>query len=172
MNKNCTAEIISVKTLQSEGVKLFEDVLVSGADLRIRVTGRSMKPFLKGGEILTIRRVPCSSLRKGDLILFDCQGSLILHRIIKKCYSEAGTLSFQTQGDARQAADGPVHKDKVLGKVLLIEKPLAGGRTRLLDMASAYWQVLNASIAMTIPIRMLLRYSFRHVPVLQMRKRN
>jgi signal peptidase I len=129
-----------------------------------------MAPLLKGGEYLTIRKVPASSLQKGDLVLFASHGSLILHRIIRKSCADNGTAVFQTQGDARQSADGPVHQDKVLGKVLKIEKTLPGGRLKQMDMEAASWKVLNASMVMIIPIRMLMRHAlsgfFIHVPAL------
>ncbi|MGC2064323.1 MAG: signal peptidase I [Thermodesulfovibrionales bacterium] len=163
-------DFLTSEKTKADTHQLCGEILSGGAGLRIRVTGRSMKPFLKGGEILTIRRVSCASLRKGDLILFDSQGALVLHRIIKKVYSDKGTLMFQTQGDAMRAADGPVHQDKVLGKVLKIERSLAGGRTKQMDMESAYWRVISASTALMTPIRMLMRHTHSgfiiHVPAL------
>ena len=50
---------------------LFADILNKGLNLRLKVTGRSMQPFLRGGETVTIKKVPCSELRRGDLIFFD-----------------------------------------------------------------------------------------------------
>ena len=51
-----------------ETVAFFEDILNRGLILRVKVTGRSMLPFLAGGEILTIQKVPSFSLQIGDLI--------------------------------------------------------------------------------------------------------
>ena len=51
-----------------EALSLFQDILSSGMFLRVRVTGRSMSPFLTGGEIIMIKKTPASCLRKGDLV--------------------------------------------------------------------------------------------------------
>jgi signal peptidase I len=102
---------------------LFEDILNSGVGLRVRVTGRSMMPLLRGGELLTLRKVPCSSLKRGDLILFRNKvGYPILHRIVHTIRGKSGTIAFQTKGDALIAFDGPVHDQAILGKVCKIEK--------------------------------------------------
>ena len=50
---------------QPDILRLFEDILQNGTDLRVRVTGRSMMPFLKGGEVLTIRQTPSLLFEKG-----------------------------------------------------------------------------------------------------------
>jgi len=47
-----------MKGFQPDVLGLFEEVLNNGTDLRVGVTGRSMMPFLRGGEVLTIRRMP------------------------------------------------------------------------------------------------------------------
>lgn len=136
---------------------LCEDVLKRGADLRIRVTGKSMSPFLRGGEYLTVRQVPCASLVKGDLVLFNSRGSLILHRIIGKCGPDNETAVFLTRGDSAGSADEPVRHDSILGKVLKIERAVATGHVRHLDMESRHWRLFNRVIAAAIPARMLMR---------------
>ena len=133
---------------QPDILRLFEDILRNGTDLRVRVTGRSMTPFLKGGEVLTIRQMPCSSLRKGDLILFrNAYDTPVLHRILNKRKTVDGTFSFITKGDALMAFDEEIHEDSVLGKVLRIERPLLSGKTGHIDMNSLFYRCVNFSIA-------------------------
>ena len=104
-------------------LSLFQDMLNSGSDLRVRVTGRSMAPFLRGGEILTLRKVPPSSLKKGDLIFFrNRDGYPTLHRIIRAIRRKSGVDLFQTKGDALVALDLPIPYPEVLGKVYRIER--------------------------------------------------
>jgi signal peptidase I len=124
-------------------ISLFEDILNSGLGLRTQVTGVSMTPFLRGGEILTIKKVGSSSLRIGDLIFFkDRRGCLILHRIIKKSCLD-GRFTFHTKGDAVSAFDEPVHENDVLGKVFGIEKIVSGGNTKYIDMESYLRKRIN-----------------------------
>lgn len=107
----------------AESVRLFEDVLKTGATLRVRVTGRSMVPFLEGREILIIRKVPCSSVRKGDLIFFkNFWGDPVVHRVVKKRRTGNAGTTFQTKGDALTVPDEPVPCEEVLGKVCAVER--------------------------------------------------
>ena len=124
---------------------LFEDILNSGVGLRVRVTGRSMMPLLRGGELLTLRKVPCSSLKRGDLILFrNREGYPILHRIVHTIRGKSGVIAFQTKGDALIAFDGPVHDQEILGKVCRIEKG-----AKCIDMETGIQRRLNYLIAVS-----------------------
>lgn len=126
-----------------ESSAFFEDILNRGLSLRVRATGRSMAPFLKGGEIVTIKKVPCSSLRIGDLIFFKNRGrSLLLHRIVKKQRGGNG-LVFQTKGDAVHGIDDPVHENIILGKVCTIEKIHSCNPMKPVDMESSRQRGIN-----------------------------
>ena len=78
---------------------LFSDILAQGLDLRLQVTGRSMKPFINNGETVILRRVPPGSLHCGDIIYFvDATGFTVLHRIIDKKIKPGGDTTFTTKG--------------------------------------------------------------------------
>jgi signal peptidase I len=97
-------------------------MLDRGLSLRVKATGRSMMPFLRGGEILTIKKVSSASLRKGDLLFFkNSHGHPVLHRIIRKKRAQKSFI-FQTKGDALREVDEPVLAECVLGKACTIEK--------------------------------------------------
>lgn len=134
----------ALSSLERQG--LFEDLLSRGVLLRIRVTGRSMVPLLRGGEILTIRRTSESSLSKGDLVFFkNRDGHPVIHRIVKK-YTHNGVLTFQTRGDALIGFDGPVREEHILGKVCRVER---GRRHINLETACRrYMNYLRAMISL------------------------
>jgi signal peptidase I len=128
---------------QPDILRLFEDILRNGTSLRVRVTGRSMSPFLRGEEILTIRKVPSSFLHIGDLIFCKTrEGFPLLHRIVRK-QRERDMFLFQTKGDALITMDQPVTEHDILGKVCRIEKIFSGGRTKQIEMESSIWKVIN-----------------------------
>lgn len=85
--------------------------LLKTQQVRLTVTGNSMLPFFKDKEtIVTIESVDNIQLRKFDVILFEINDHLVLHRIIK-----LGT-KITTQGDAlRQKETTPL--SGVLGLV-------------------------------------------------------
>jgi len=137
---------------------LFEDILKSGSDLRVRVTGRSMSPFLQGGEVLTIRKVPLASLRRGDLIFFkDSRGYPVLHRLIRKKHSNSKFI-FQTKGDALVGFDEPVLHEDVLGKAFKIEKNSAGCAKEI-NLESLLWKKINHLAAMSSLIKSKARFA-------------
>ncbi|MFZ2198251.1 MAG: signal peptidase I [Thermodesulfovibrionales bacterium] len=138
-------QVLASKAEQSD---FFADLLNRGLSLRVRVTGRSMQPFLRGGEIVTIKKVPCAELRIGDLIFFESShGVLVLHRIVRKKLSDSGSHIFQTRGDGLMSFDEEIHEGSVLGKVLLIEKPSQSGKTTHINMNSLFYRCMNFSIA-------------------------
>jgi signal peptidase I len=134
---------------QPDILRLFEDILNKGLSLRVKVTGRSMRPFLKGGEFLTIRRMPCSSLKRGDLILYRDKNDLpVLHRVIQKTKEDDGTFRFLTKGDGLMAFDEEINGGGVLGKVMGIERTAQSGKTTYIDMSSLFYRCMNFSIAL------------------------
>lgn len=125
-----------------ETLDLFEDILNSRASLRVRVTGTSMKPFLRGGEVLTIKKMPYSSLKRGDLIFFKRRlGNPVVHRIIKKSKDHMDIVTLQTKGDALLSLDDPVEENEILGKVCKIE----GANS--FNMETGIWRDINYLLA-------------------------
>jgi signal peptidase I len=140
--------LVNVLLKNYSEIALFEDILEKGLSLRVRVTGRSMAPFLRGGEILTIKKEPQNALRKGDLIFFkNGQGTPLLHRIVKKRKSFNEKITFRTKGDAFMAFDEPVKYHRVLGKVIRIEKTSSETGSKEINMESLKWRMINAVIA-------------------------
>ena len=133
------SKIFQTKDFRTDTLKLYEDILNSGSCLRVKVTGRSMSQFLRGEEILTIKKVPYTSLKRGDLIFFkNGQGYPVLHRIIKKKQDQDDVITFQTKGDAMIAFDEPVRKNKILGKVCKIEDG-----SKYINMETKMWSRIN-----------------------------
>lgn len=119
--------------LPDGGVPLLREMLRRGLAVRLRVTGRSMGPFMKGGEIVTIESAPAPSLRRGDLIFFTRGArSPKLHRIIRIRRGKDGRRCFVTAGDAMRDYDAVVREEEVLGRVSAVEAGGAGGKPRRL----------------------------------------
>jgi signal peptidase I len=102
---------------QPEALDLLADLPANGAAVRVVVTGDSMRPFLRGGETVTLQRVNPAEIRCGDLAL--CQhagGRLLLHRVVRIRRRDDGTVRIETQGDALRTPDEPVPESQVLGR--------------------------------------------------------
>jgi signal peptidase I len=150
---------------------LFEEVLAHGADLRVRVTGRSMVPFLRGGEVVVVRKVACSSLRRGDIIFFrDREGFPVVHRIVgreRRGHQDGG---FRTKGDALCLPDEPVREGDILGMVCAVESDHAfrnletvswRGANYLLALFSLFSSRLSVAVT---TVRHALRRAVLHPP--------
>ena len=139
---------ISPNILDPPITGLFEEILKAGTRLRVRVTGRSMTPFLSGGETVTLKQVPLTLLRRGDLIFFKNSHAVpLLHRIVHKRSASDGTITFLTKGDALLSLDEPVRDRNVLGKVCKIEKKHSKGVLKTINMESNRWRLINSIIA-------------------------
>ncbi len=121
--------------------ELFEQLLGEGRSIRVRVTGRSMVPALRGGEVLTIEPAQASSLRIGDIVFIrhPVLGPAI-HRLVRIRRGPDGTRLLQTKGDGLLSLDAPVEPAQILGKVAGLDSPLC----RLCGRARARLGVLRA----------------------------
>jgi signal peptidase len=77
----------------------------------------SMTPNIMLGDIVIAREVPIESVRVGDVITFQQEGVIIVHRVID-IQNNAGKVTFITQGDANDSSDPPVLQQFYKGKVV------------------------------------------------------
>jgi signal peptidase I len=97
-------------------------LLESGRKVRFNPVGTSMRPFIRQGDILTVR--PCSphDLKFGDIVLFATeQKSHRVHRIVGNPRLD-GNGFIVTRGDASADTDPPISPEDILGKVSAITK--------------------------------------------------
>ena len=115
---------------------LFADILDQELDLKVKVTGRSMRPFISNGDIVTLRKVSPELLQCGDIIYYTTDNATpIMHRISSKTVLPDKSVSFITKGDALLLKDEPISADRILGKAFYVEKrlPLIGPLSFSLD---------------------------------------
>ena len=115
---------------------LFADILQQDLDLKVKVTGRSMRPFINNGDLVTLRKISPELLKRGDIIYYtSINGSPVLHRIISKTVLPGNIITFRTKGDALLQNDAPIRQEQILGKAFYVEKtlPLIGPLSVNLD---------------------------------------
>jgi hypothetical protein len=83
-----------------------------------------MTPTIREDETITIEPISASSVRKGDIILYNNGTGVIAHRVVR--LEKKGTSqrppSFILRGDASITDDKPVAPGQVLGKVVSVER--------------------------------------------------
>lgn len=141
---------MNIENIQNiEYALLFQELLSKDITLRVKVTGESMKPFLKGGDIVTIRKVYIKEINIGDLILFrDNNGLPVLHRIVSRKKNHNGEITFITKGDRLILIDDPITEDMVLGKVIRIEKLSSRKVFKSMNLESSIWKTINFLISL------------------------
>ena len=92
----------------------IEQLLASGTTIKIKPKGYSMYPlFVPGRDEACIERTDFSSLKRGDVILYRRDKSiLVLHRIWKITGN-----SFYMVGDNQTEIEGPLRADQLRGKL-------------------------------------------------------
>lgn len=93
----------------------IEQLLANGKTIKIKPQGYSMYPlFVPGRDEACIERTDFSSLKRGDVILYRRDKSiLVLHRIWKITGD-----SFYMVGDNQTEIEGPLRADQVRGKLV------------------------------------------------------
>ncbi len=99
--------------------ELMRAVLAKGKPLRFRARGLSMSPFIKDGDVVTVRPLAGARPRTGDIVAFlhPATGKAAVHRIVGECSG-----LFSLKGDNTPGADGALSLDEILGTVCRIER--------------------------------------------------
>jgi signal peptidase I len=79
---------------------------------RLTVTGSSMLPTLRAGDAVTITSQPFETIQRGQVIAFQRDGKVIVHRVVGR---RPGHLI--THGDNMRLLDPPVPSEAYLGEV-------------------------------------------------------
>lgn len=89
----------------------------------IPVRGFSMTPLLLPRNLLLVEFMPpVASVRPGDILVFRQVDYLVVHRYLCRARVGAGQVCLRTRGDAVLSLDPPVTSDRVLGRVVAIDR--------------------------------------------------
>jgi hypothetical protein len=106
--------------------ELMRAVLDAGKDFRFRAKGFSMSPFIRDGDVLTVKPLRGAAPRKGDVVAFlhPGTGTVAVHRVVRV---DSGL--FYLKGDNAPDGDGGLSPESLLGRVIRVER--AGSRLSL-----------------------------------------
>jgi len=137
--------------------QLFLEVLKSFGQAKLAVTGSSMLSSIWPGDILEVCRQNAEEVCPGEVVLFERDGRLLAHRVVKKVAGPERTLLI-TRGDGLREFDSPVSPEELLGHVTAI---LRGGRrieprlTRWGRVAS--WFLSRSDLCTSLALRLKRR---------------
>ncbi|MGH9685113.1 MAG: S24/S26 family peptidase [Candidatus Acidiferrales bacterium] len=136
------------------GVRSVAERIRTRGSATLRVAGRSMYPWIRPKDIVFVRRWDFDRLFPGNVVLFQRNGSLLVHRVIRVVSAKAGdegTLHVATKGDAVADEDAPVTHAEFLGRVSRIHR-----KHRHIDMESLSRNALGRVLAGLSPASPLL----------------
>jgi len=104
--------------------ELVQEALEAGADgTALRVTSSSMRPRLVAGDRVWIERVSARSLRPGDVVVCRVDGAgLVVHRLIWRDRPFGSPTRLYTKGDALSYIDRTVGIERMVGRVVKVER--------------------------------------------------
>ena len=111
------------------GLQLAVEVARGFGRLRLRVTGTSMMPAIRPGDLLSIGRVDLREASPGEIVLFARRGRLFAHRIVDRGGGSSDPY-LVTRGDRLLENDPPVFQSELLGRVTSIERGRRQVRSR------------------------------------------
>ncbi len=89
----------------------LRDALSQNRSFAWTLLGESMRPTLPPGCVITIR--PLQTPRLGDIVVFLRGDRLLAHRLVHR---RGG--AWVCQGDARRTSDGPIARERIIGRVV------------------------------------------------------
>lgn len=100
---------------------LLDQLFGEGLAVELRVTGQSMSPFIRGGDLATLVPLKGRAARRGDVVAFRSGGQwLVIHRVV-----EIQGEKVRTRGDGLRRGDEAIQATDVMALVTAVKR---GGR--------------------------------------------
>jgi hypothetical protein len=114
----------------------------------LRVSGKSMFPWIRPDDLVFLRRVRPDDVARGDVIVFEKSGTLCVHRVLSLQSGAAGesAVAFITKGDATTDADDAVSSAEFHGKVEFVYR-----RNREIRIATGWRKYFGKFLAFMSP---------------------
>jgi signal peptidase len=111
------------------GCNLVSEAVRAAGRVRLRVSGTSMVPAMRPGDLITVERARAAEIAPGEIVVFTRSGRLVVHRVtgvtaapgLAKSVSESEP-ALQTRGDCARRKDPIVRDSELLGRVTQIER--------------------------------------------------
>jgi Peptidase S24-like len=120
-----------------------------------RVFGGNMFPWIRGGDILFARRCDIEHARDGEVVLFERDDRLFVHRVLQRAIANSQEIArslLLTKGDALDGCDPPVSSAEFLGRVIRLHR-----KRRHIDLES-FGQVFRGRILAHLSRKSFLVY--------------
>jgi len=128
-----------VKATNALGCDLAAEVAGAFGRVRLRVSGTSMVPAIRPGDLISVERAGVGEISPGEIVVFAREGRLIAHRVVARTGSpDEGYLV--TRGDRTRRNDALVSSAELVGRITRIER--SGSRVRARSRLNVAQQVI------------------------------
>jgi len=123
---------------------LLDELIKDGKRVRLTVSGSSMFPFIRNGDVVEIEGLN-SKIRVGDVLLVRKSWEIyVLHRVVK-----IGKNEFFLRGDYSSCLEGPFRKEDVVARAVI---RYCGGK--IYDLSRGWYRLAGVVWARTFPINL------------------
>jgi len=136
-----------MRVLNASECNLVSRAIRKFGRIRLRVSGTSMVPTMRPGNLVTIEAAGVKEISLGEVVVFVRSGHLVCHRVTEKITPSERNSSNQffsarlvTRGDRMRRDDPIVSSSELLGRVTQIER--GNRRVRLRTRLSAAEQMI------------------------------
>ncbi|ADQ79266.1 ABC transporter related protein [Paludibacter propionicigenes WB4] len=140
--------------LNKQLLDFAETLLDENHQLSFRMSGNSMYPALKAGDIGFVQKCDEKDLNKGDIIVFNQNGRLVAHRLIGM-FTRDDIQFIIAKGDKNSYTDNPITIESLIGKVYSFQR---GNKKKKIDSTK---MKLNKFVALHFSTPIIPFYNFR-----------
>lgn|SRR5215475_753902 len=160
IEKSADASLLGGERRRDDVVEIIQQLAQQGR-VTLRVRGSSMLPWVRPDDVAVIRRAGIDDVRCGDVVLFQRESRLFVHRLVER-HCTLNETQFLAKGDAHPGPDGMINRELVLGRVMRIHRGdkridldsprhlALGLMISQLSRKSAYWYPIARAIALFI----------------------
>lgn len=148
--------------------ELSSDLLSTNRQVRLRVGGESMFPFLRNGDEILVERCSYEHLAVGDIVVFRTEKKWIAHRL-HKIITVNDKIFLSTKGDSCKKTDPVIPEEFYIGKVVALYRK---GKERKIRINRKNVNVKFSRISTHLIILMLWHKNFYNKIVGTSRKIN
>lgn len=114
-------ETDTVNASHATACDLAAEVADQFGGVRLRVSGTSMAPAVRPGDLLSVEATEPYQVCPGEIVVFAREGRLIAHRMVARTEDVTGSY-LVTRGDRVRRNDPPVSSAELVGRVTGIER--------------------------------------------------
>ena len=135
-----------------EYLPVLIDIIKTGKDVNLLISGSSMSPFLCHKRDTIIISQPIKPFQRGDMVFYQRDnGAYVMHRIHH--IDKKGNLYIV--GDAQTEIEGPIRQNQVFG---IIHKAIRKGQ--LISKGDFWWDFFEKVWIRMVPLRPFIRKTY------------